>query len=183
MDNFPVLETERLRLRKPAVKDIPQLMEYANNPKIADMTLNIPHPYQEKDAVTWLNMANQHFEEQCGFVFAVARLSDDEFMGGIGLEINKRFNRAELGFWIGEPFWNNGLISEAVKEILRFGFEEVGLNKVVAHHLVNNPASGKVMTKNGLAKEGELKEHIRKNGEYLSLVQYGLTQKEYKEMN
>lgn len=161
------------------MKDIPRIMKYANNPKIAEMTLNIPHPYKEKDAITWLNMANQRFEEESGYVFAIAELSSDEFIGGIGLEINIRFNRAELGFWIGEPFWNQGYISEATKEVLRFGFEEVGLNKIIAHHFLNNPASGKVMRKNAMIKEGELKEHIKKEGAYKSLVLYRLTQTEY----
>jgi RimJ/RimL family protein N-acetyltransferase len=63
--------------------------------------------------------------------------------------------------------------------VLTFGFRQLELNKIYATHFLNNPASGKVMEKNGMVKEGELKEHIRKNGEYLSLVQYRLTQKGY----
>mgnify|MGYP006434173225 CR=1 FL=1 len=72
-----------------------------------------------------------------------------------------------------------GFATEAVREIIKFGFKEVELNKIIATHLLNNPASGKVMAKNGMIKEGELKEHVRKNGEYLSLIQYRLTSNEF----
>ena len=104
-------------------------------------------------------------------------------MGGIGLRINKRFNRAELGFWLGEPFWNNGYITEAAGAALSFGFEKLGLNKIYATHLPKNPASGKVMQKNGMIREGTLVDHIKKGDQYLSVIQYRLTRAEYKEIN
>lgn len=160
-------------------RDIPNIVKYANNPNISRTTLNVPHPYREKDAIGWINMANQGFEDQSRIIFAIALLPDDEFIGGIGLRINNRFNHAELGFWIGEPFWNNGYVSEAAKEILKFGFEEIGLHKIFATHLVENPASGKVMIKNGMVKEAELVDHIQKDGKYLTLIQYRITKKEF----
>lgn len=173
------LKTERLLIRSPRASDIPRIVKFADNPKVADMTLNMPYPYEEKDAIYWINMANQGLEDESQFTFAICQKTTDEFIGGIGLRVNKRFNRAELGFWIGEPFWNNGFVSEAVKKMLAFGFEEAGLNKILATHLPNNPASGKVMVKNGMVKEGELKEHIRKNEKYLSLIQYRITRDEF----
>ncbi|MDZ7693857.1 MAG: GNAT family N-acetyltransferase [Balneolaceae bacterium] len=89
MDKFPLIETDRIRLRKPRVKDIPRIMEYADNPKVSDMTLNIPHPYQEEDAIFWLNMANKGFEGRLHFIFAICLLQTDEFIGGIGLRFNE----------------------------------------------------------------------------------------------
>lgn len=179
MDKFPVLKTDRIQLRKPVAKDIPHITEYANNSRIAEMTLNTPYPYQERDAVFWLNMANEGFRDQSKYIFAISLLPIDEFIGGISLRINKRFNRAELGYWIGEPFWNNGYATEATKEVLKFGFEEIGLHKVLATHFLRNPASGKVLAKNGMIKEAQLKEHVKKDNEYLSVIQYRLTRKEY----
>jgi len=124
-------------------------------------------------------MANQGLKEETNFIFAICRESTSEFIGGIGLRVNKRFNRAELGFWIAEPFWNNGFATEAVGKIIKFGFQEVELNKIFATHLPNNPASGKVMAKNGMVKEGELKDHVRKKEEYLNLIQYRITENEF----
>lgn len=173
------LKTQRLILRSPKASDIPRIVKFANNSKVADMTLNIPFPYKEKDAILWINRANKGLQDESKFIFAVCRESTNKFIGGIGLEINKRFNRAELGFWIGEPFWSKGFATEAAGEMIRFGFEDVKLNKILATHLPNNPASGKVMVKNGMVKEGELKEHVRKNEEYLSLIQYRITRNEF----
>jgi RimJ/RimL family protein N-acetyltransferase len=124
-------------------------------------------------------MAYKGFEEKTKYIFIIERLSDNQFIGCIGLDVNKRFNRAELGYWIAEPHWNQGYASEATKEMLRFGFEEVDLNKIFGSHYYNNPASGKVMVHNGMIKEAELKEHIKKDGRYLSVIQYRLTKKEY----
>lgn len=179
MDSLPVLHTDRLLLRMPVAGDIPRLVEYANHPSISKMTLNVPHPYHEKDAISWINMANQGFEEKNHFVFAICKLSDDQFMGGIGLRLNNRFNHAELGFWIGTPFWNNGYVTEATGKILEFGFERIGLHKIFATHFVDNPASGKVMINNGMVKEGELVDHLKKGDEYHTVIQYRLTKDEF----
>lgn len=139
----------------------------------------MPYPYVEKDAISWINMANEGLEDQNHFVFAISLLPHDECIGGIGLRVNERFNNAELGFWIGELFWNKGYVTEAAKHILKFGFDQVGLHKIYATHLIENPASGKVMIKNGMIKEGELVDHVRKDGQYLTLIQYRITKKEF----
>lgn len=180
---FPQFSTDRLILGKVQSIDIPKIVEYAGNKKVADTTLNIPHPYHEKDAIFWLNMANQGFEKKTQFTFAIRLKTTHEFIGGIGLKINKRFDRAELGYWIGEPFWNKGYVTEAVGAVLEFGFRTLELNKIYAQFLIENPASGKVMIKNGMIKEGELKDHSKKGNQYRSVMQYRLTKAEYEHIN
>ncbi len=183
MDKFPEIETNRLVLGRLSFNDIPKIIEYAGNEKVAETTLNIPHPYQEKDAIFWINSANKGFESKTQYTFGIRTKNEDKFIGGIGLKINNRFQRAELGYWIAEPFWNEGYASEAVKAVLKFGFTEIKLNKIYATHLVENPASGKVMIKNGMIKEGELKDHTKKGGLFRSLIQYRMTQKEFENKN
>ncbi len=95
------LETERLIIRSPKASDIPRIVKFANNSKVADMILNIPYSYEEKDAIFWINMANQGLKNESQFTFAICQKATNKFIGAIGLKINKRFNRAELGFWIG----------------------------------------------------------------------------------
>ncbi len=177
------LESERLLLNSLSYKDIPKIIEYAANPKISENVINIPFPYFEQDAVFWINSANQDLKTGEAYKFAI-RLKDDknlEFMGGIGLLVDKKHNRAELGYWIAEPFWSKGFMSEAVEKILEFGFETVELNKIIANHFLTNPASGKVMIKNKMIKEAEIKEHFKKGDTYLDIIQYRLTRKEYQE--
>jgi RimJ/RimL family protein N-acetyltransferase len=176
------LESERLILNSLSYKDIPKIIEYANNSKISDSVINIPFPYFEKDAVFWINLANQGRKSGYVYNFAV-RLKEDknlDFMGGIGLMLDPKHNRAELGYWIAEPFWNKGLMSEAVGKVIEFGFETLELNKVIANHFPSNPASGKIMIKNKMIKEAEIKEHFKKGDNYLDIIQYRLTKEEYK---
>lgn len=179
MKTYPILETDRLILRLPAVRDIPQIVEYARDPAISKNTLNIPGDYQEKDAVFWVNMAMQSFEEGSRYIFALELKSTGGFIGGMGLHLKPEYNRAEVGYWVGVPFWRQGYASEGLAKVLQFGFETLNLNKIYATHLLENPASGSVMLKNGMIKEGEFQDHYKKGDKYLSVIQYRLTRAEY----
>lgn len=183
MKVYPVLTTTRLTLTNLKVADIPKIVEYAGNKKVAQNTLNMPHPYFEKDAIFWLNMAHEGFRTQSKYIFGIRLNTTNELIGGMGLHLNQSFNRAELGYWIGEPFWNKGYASEAAAAILKFGFEVLKINKIFATHLIENPASGKVMIKNGMVQEGTLKDHVKKGDNYQTLHQYRLTKKEYEQLN
>jgi RimJ/RimL family protein N-acetyltransferase len=179
MSDFPTLTTERLILGPLSEQDIPKIIAYAGNKKVASTTLNIPHPYGEKDAVFWIDSARKGWADKTQYTFAIRTKLDKAFIGGIGLKVNQRFERAAAGYWIAELFWNQGYTTEALSALLKFGFETLQLNKIYATHLVENLASGKVMLKNGMLKEGELKEHLKKDGIFQTLLQYRLTKQEY----
>jgi RimJ/RimL family protein N-acetyltransferase len=185
MGKFPKLETKRLILSQIKPADIADIVSYAGNIKIVENTRTMPHPYKEEDAISWMNMANQGFKNGDTYIFAIRFKDSQAFLGGIGLTLDKHNNRAELGYWLAEGFWNQGLTTEAVKAILKFGFEELKLNKIVAVYLTTNGASGKVMTKNGMVKEGEFKDHDLKkdltiaDDVYVSLIQYRMLKSEY----
>ncbi len=179
MNEFPKITSNNLILDRITYLDIPCIVEYAGNIKVSETTLNIPHPYEEKDAIFWINNANNGFDAKTEFTFGVRTKISNEFVGGIGLKINNKFNRAVLGYWIAEPYWNMGYATEAVRAILKFGFEELYLNKIFGTCLVENRASGKVMIKNGMIKEGELKDQTKKQNTYRSVIQYRLTKEEF----
>mgnify|MGYP000539146346 CR=1 FL=1 len=179
MNQLPQIETERLMLNELKADDIRDIVKYASNKKISDYTLNLPHPYSEQDAIYWINLAHQGLKYGTNYIFAIRLKVDNQFVGGIGFTVEKRFNRAEIGYWIAEPFWRKGIATEATKSIIDFGFEKVGLNKLTSSHFAKNPASGKVMQNSGMIREGELKEHILKNTEYHDLIQYGITKKQF----
>lgn len=182
MDTYPKLSTDRLRLGSISHKDIPTIVGYAGDAKISSTTLNLPHPYHNEDAIFWISSANQGYRDGSQYTFAIRLADSGAFIGGIGLRVDQQHNRAEMGYWIAVPFWNMGYATEAANAVIRFGFEEVGLNKILATYLVDNPASGKVMIKNGMIKEGELEEHTRKGCIYHSLIQYRLTRTEYENL-
>ena len=179
MNQLPQIETERLILTELKSEDIKDIVKYASNKNISDYTLNLPHPYYEKDAIYWINLAHQGLKSETNYIFAIRLKDGNRFVGGIGLTIEKRFNRAEIGYWIAEPFWRKGMATEATKAIIEFGFDKLGLNKLTSSHLAKNPASGKVMEKSGMVKEGELKQHIFKKPEYHDLILYGIIKQQY----
>jgi len=180
MNQLPKIETDRLILTELEAEDIKDIVKYASNKNISDYTLNLPHPYSEKDAIYWINLAHQGLKSGTNYIFAIRLKEISQFVGGIGLTVEKRFNRAEIGYWVAEPFWRKGIATEATKTIIDFGFNELGLNKLTSSHLAENPASGKVMQNSGMIKEGELKEHVLKNTKYQDLILYGITKKQSK---
>ena len=87
--------------------------------------------------------------------------------------------RAVVGYWIGCEYWNNGYCTEAAGEIVRFGFEELGLNRIVSSHLTRNPASGRVMQKIGMKYEGCSPQQVRHRGRFEDLERYGLLRADF----
>lgn len=159
--------------------DIPIIVKLANDPEVAAGTLNMPHPYLEKNAISWVNMSFQGFETGEQFVFATELKETGQFIGGTGFTMHRRFDRAELGYWIGKQHWNNGYCSESLSAILKFGFNSLKLNKFIATHFTHNTSSGKVMQKCGIIKEGVFVQHAKKGDKYLDMIQYRITRNEF----
>ncbi|MEE6125764.1 GNAT family N-acetyltransferase [Chryseobacterium arthrosphaerae] len=172
MEKFPIIETERLILSQLEEKDIPFITEYLQHRIYSDLTSNIPYPYTENDAIFWLKMSKEAFENKSGYTFGI-RNKEEELIGAIGLH-DRDDDKAELGYWIGIPYWNKGYVTEAARAIVDFGFKELGLNKIYATHFFHNPASGKIMEKIGMEKEAVLKQHVKKDEEYFDLAMYSI---------
>ncbi len=154
MKQLPTLKTERLILRPFEMSDVTDVRLLAGDRAIADTTLNIPHPYEEGMAEQWIRTHQPRFEAGELVNFAITMRADGELVGAIGLVIERRFDRAELGYWVGRPYWRQGYCTEAGRSVLKFGFMELNLNRIHASHLCRNPASGRVMQKLGMTREG-----------------------------
>lgn len=179
MKTLPALQTSRLILRQMKLSDVNALIRYAHNEKIADNIFNIPFPYLEKDAIQRFNTILQGFEAKERYIFAITLQEKNELIGEIGIHLDDQKHAAEMGYWLAEEYWSKGFISEAVQVILAFGFNQLGLNKIFATHFLDNPASGKVLKKNRMIKEAELKDHYFYNGRVRSIAQYRLTKDEF----
>jgi RimJ/RimL family protein N-acetyltransferase len=152
---LPRLETTRLVLRGFELADAPEVQRLAGEFAVADTTGTIPHPYPDGVAEHWIAKHEEEFARGEGVCFAVELKEPAELIGSMSLmRISKRHASAELGFWIGKPFWNQGFCTEAGKAVLRYGFEELGLNRIDARHFTRNPASGAVLRKIGMQREG-----------------------------
>lgn len=173
--NRPTLKTKRLVLRSFDLADAARVKELAGAREVALNTMRIPHPYPDGAAEEWISSQEQTLAEG-NHAFAI---DDGQLVGAIGLHVNQDFDRAEVGYWLGLPFWGRGYATEAVAAILRYGFEELKLNRIYAGYFSRNAASGRVMEKNGMKYEGTLREHVRKWDEYVDIVYHGILRSEW----
>ena len=178
-----VLQTARLLLRPLRRDDIPDLLPLIGAREVAATTLRIPYPYTREDAEKFLDHVEALWERQGGARFGIFLREDNRLCGGIGLDGRTDHNHAELGYWIGVPFWGRGYCTEAAWEVLSFGFDDLKLNRIHSGHFANNPASGRILQKLGMKHEGTLRKHILKWGEYLDIELYALLASEYRSRN
>lgn len=179
MPDRPILRTERLNLRPFRTDDAARVRLLAGDRAVADTTMNIPHPYLDGMAERWIDTHDPLWLEGRSIVFAIAREPDDLLIGAIGLTLNPVHDRAELGYWIGRPFWGHGYCTEAARAVVEYGFHELGLRRIHATHFVRNPASGRVMEKLGMRREGVLRRHVRKWDDFEDLAVCGILREEY----
>lgn len=179
MKKLPEINTAQLTLRRMMMNDLPSLIKYANNEKIAANIFNMDHPYTEASAVFRYNVVLQGLENENRYIFAITLKTENELIGEIGINIDRDHNRAEVGYWIAEVFWGKGIATEALGAALSFGFNTLGLNKIFATHFLDNPSSAKVLINNAMIKEAELIDHYLIDGTYKSYAQYRLMRSEY----
>ncbi len=172
------LRTARLLLRSFKREDVPAIVRLAGANEIAATTLNIPHPYAENDARSFLAKANEDFRAGRSVSFAISISPGRELCGAVGLHIADTHRRAELGYWIGVPFWGRGFATEAASAAVAFGFETLRLHRIYAHHFSGNTASQRVLEKIGMRHEGRSRQHIQKWDRFIDLENYGLLPEE-----
>jgi RimJ/RimL family protein N-acetyltransferase len=157
-------------IRSWKMDDAPSIVKYANNVNIwRNLREEFPNPYTLPVAQDFISKITAQDPET---VFAIA--TPKEAIGGIGLLIGRDIHRytAELGYWLAEPFWNKGIMTEAVKLIADYAFEHLNLNRVFAEPYDRNHASMRVLEKAGFQFEGRLKGNAYKDGEILDQLLY-----------
>lgn len=181
------LTTERLRLRPFELTDAPAVERLAGEREIAAGTLTVPHPYPRGAAEAWIAAhAERRARGDC-VIFAVverapgadADAPGDSLRGAIGLDLDDAHRRAELGYWIGRPFWGRGLATEAARAVLDHGFGTLGLHRIHAAYFAHNARSGRVLEKLGMRREGTLREHYLKWGRFTDSVVMGILRDEH----
>ena len=144
---IPILETERLVLRAPRLADGKAIARLVNDRRIAENTARIPHPYAAADAEQFLGAVNRQEGEA---TFAI--VLKGEIIGMCGIE--PREAAAELGYWLGVPYWNRGYATEAVRAVIDHAFGDLEHDAMQAGARVSNPASRRVLEKCGFQWTG-----------------------------
>lgn len=170
----PAISTGRLVLRPFRLEDALQVQALAGAREVYATTENVPHPYEDGMAEEWIASLGAKFETGEQVAFAITLAGSGTLVGSISLRVTVPHRRASLGYWIGVPYWGRGYASEAATAMIRYGFGELRLHKIGAQHMSGNPASGRVMEKAGMQKEGELVDELLKDGVFHTLVVYGI---------
>ena len=169
----PILHTKRLVLRPFEDDDAAAVLRLAGDKAIADTTQNIPHPYEDGMAESWIAGHNERLR-QGHLAFAIALRASNSLVGTIGIRIDASSRQAELGYWIGVPFWNKGYATEAASRLIGYGFDDLTLNRIAARHFTRNPASGRVMQKIGMIHEGTIRQGALKGERFEDLELYAI---------
>lgn len=171
-DPFPVLQTSRLILRRPALRDAPEIFAMRSDPECMRF---VPRPLvsSREDAINHLELIDSKIRSNEGINWAVTLRDDDRMIGLMGIyRLSPEDYRGEIGYMIHPEFAGTGLTTEAVGEIVRYGFEELKLNSIEGIIDPRNHASARVLEKNAFRKEAHLRENIFWNGEFLDSVIY-----------
>jgi len=160
------------KLRSLRESDLSNLVRYANNKNIFDnLTDAFPHPFNEENGKTFIHkiLSNKPHHVQ-------AITINDELVGCIGVhpKTDVHQKNAELGYWIAESFWGQGIISKAIPKMVDYGFENFEITRIYATPYPHNIASKKALEKSGFKLEGHLEKTLFKNGEYLDELIYAI---------
>lgn len=178
-DDMPRLETPRLILRRLEMRDAPDLFDYSRDPQVAKHVLwDAQTSVSEARAYVRYMLRRYRAGEPASW--GIEEKETGRVVGTIGYMWYQRDNNAcEVGYSLARRRWNRGYMTEALAEVLRFSFEELGVHRVEAQHEVENAASGAVMRKCGMRKEGTLRGRLYNKGRYVDVDLYAMLREDY----
>ena len=166
-----------LSIRKWKIEDKFALAANLNNPKVLNnLRDGLPYPYTEQDAENFIRaMLSSDKNSTCAFAITL----DGEVIGSIGVfrQDNVHFRTAEMGYYIGEPYWGNGYMTSAIKQVCQYVFEHTDIIRIYAEPFAHNIASCRVLEKAGFTYEGTLKSNAVKCGNVVDMKMYALVRK------
>ena len=177
--NMPVIETQRLVLRKLCMKDARDMFEVSRDPEVARYVLW--RPYTElNESKHYIRHCMRQYKLDQPAPFGMYIKEDCKVIGTIGFTwVNRDHNSAEVGYSMSRMYWNRGLMTEALSAVIEYGMTDMRLNRIEAQHDIRNPPSGKVMEKCGMKREGTLYGRLYSKGEYIDVNLYAILRKDY----
>lgn len=177
--SLPVLETQRLRLRKLSMRDAGDIFEYASIPEVAAHVMWEYHR-NISDSVHFLRFVTKQYEDGYPAPWGIIHKELGKLIGTIGYHVwSVQHGFAEVGYALSKEFWNKGYTTEAFSEVINFGFEHMALKRVEATCMLPNNSSEKVMQKCGLKFEGILRQRLFAKGEFHDLKMYSMLRSEW----
>lgn len=178
----PILETNRLMLRKMLKSDASDMYEYASRSEVTEYLLWSPH---ESEASTrrYLSYLQGRYRAGDFYDWAVTLRTDGKMIGTCGFtRINTDYNCAEIGYVLNNDYWGNGYAPEAVRKVLEFGFMTLGLHRIEAKYMAGNDRSRRVMEKAGMQFEGFAREAYFVKEHYVTVGTCAILEDEFKKL-
>ena len=171
---LPILETERLILRPMRMQDARDLFAYAQDPEVSRHVLWDAHKTIGQSR-QYLRAAIRQYRQGLPASYAITLRQSGRMIGTIGfMWVNLDHKSAELGYSLSRAYWNQGIMTEALRRIVAFSFDELKLNRLEAQHDKENPASGRVMAHVGMQYEGTMRQRLNNKGRMVDVMVYGM---------
>lgn len=157
-------------------RDKEALAEHLQERAISRNTLSIPYPYTESDAEAWIDERIRHREEQPAETTFAVRAPDGMLIGAVGagsFDVGS-VHRTNIGYWLARPYWNRGIMTEAVGRFVDYAFAELEVVRLTAEVFAGNEASVRVLEKVGFTQEGRLRHRRKKDGNLADVLYFGL---------
>ena len=173
-------ETERLIIREYRSSDVEDFLKVVTQENIYATTYGIPRNYPKKRAKQWLKFVRSNIKNMQSYEFDMFLKENEQYIGNVGLiNISMDHNHADISYYIDTGMRNHGYTTEAALEMLRFGFEILGFEKISGLCMSKNPASRRVMEKIGMTYEGTLRNDLKKDGIYYDIDHLSILKNEY----
>lgn len=175
----PQLETQRLILRKLSMEDDEDVFEYGSDPEVPKyMTWEVHKSID--DARAFISFILGRYERDEAGEWGIVLKENNKLIGSIGFaSCDMKNRRAEIGYVLARPYWSQGIMTEALKRVLKFAFEEIGLNRIECCHFLPNERSGRVMQKAGMSFEGIARQKMFVKGQYWDVKQYAILRSDW----
>ena len=172
MENTPTLYTEHLTMDRFTLEDVPAVRDGLYTEAVCRNLFITPNKTTQEvtENIQWLL---EGYETREDFHQWAVR-EKGQCIGRVMLTVNRRFSTGSVAYYLAECAWGKGYMTELLKRVIDFCFDDLGLNRVEADHFARNPASGRVMEKAGMTKEGLARQKYCKDGEFLDAALYAI---------
>jgi len=177
----PILETERLLLRRIRADDLSAWLDIWNHPDVRRYLIDFETAPDEAEVGSIIEWADEIFERKTGIRWAVTLKPDDRMIGSCGFHLYNPVHRwLEIGYELHHRHWRKGLMSEALSAVMRFCFHRLKVHRIEANVTAGNAASAGLLRHLGFTLEGTWRERVFWRGQFHSLWQFGILESEYR---
>ena len=171
---MPEIETSRLLLRRMNMKDAQDIFEYSRDPEVARHVLWTAQKHIS-EAKEYIRYMNRRYRDDLPSSWGIVDKASGRLVGTIGyMGYSEENASVEVGYSLAHELWGKGLMTEALRAVINYTFDEMDINRIEAQHELDNASSGRVMEKCGMTKEGVLRQRLYNKGKFVDVALYSI---------